>query len=198
MGKISATVGNPRTGFIKVLFAALLFVIIVLGAVLVFCGERLFTKAAAPVSPTVEETASREVDIFFGNEGGQHLVARRAEISSSSLEGAVKEALALLIEGPGDGAGRTIPEGTRLLGLTITGDTAYVDLSGEVVTNHAGGSSGEIQTIYSVVDTVTLNFPGIKKVQLLIDGEIHDTLKGHIDIGFPLYPDKEIIKGPEG
>ena len=56
--------------------------------------------------------------------------------------------------------------------------------------NHPGGSTAELQTIYSVVNTLTLNFPGIKKVQLLIDGSVHDTLAGHIVISIPLGPEK--------
>ena len=57
-----------------------------------------------------------------------------------------------------------------------------------------GGSTGEILTIYSIVDTLTLNFPEIKDVQILVEGRKKDTIAGHIDITTPLAPDKQIIK----
>ncbi len=61
--------------------------------------------------------------------------------------------------------------------------------------NHSGGSSGEIHTIYSLVNTIALNFPRIKEVQLLIEGRRRKTLAGHVEIDYPLTPDKTMVKG---
>jgi hypothetical protein len=54
---------------------------------------------------------------------------------------------------------------------------------------------GPESTIYSIVNTVALNFPEIEAVQILVDGGKRDTLAGHIRIDFPLVPNKNIIKG---
>jgi spore germination protein GerM len=97
-----------------------------------------------------------------------------------------------LIEGPESALTPTIPEGTRLLSVKIKGTTAYVNFSGALADNHPGGSSGELQTIYSIVNTVALNFPEIEAVQILVDGGKRDTLAGHIRID---YEGKE-KKGP--
>ena len=74
-------------------------------------------------------------------------------------------------------------------------EVAFLNFSKEISERHPGGSSAELQTIYSIVNTVTLNFPDIKKVQLLIEGKKVNTLAGHIDISFPLSQDKDLIKG---
>lgn len=137
-----------------------------------------------------------DVSIYFSDEDGLYLKAEKRQIEKSSLELEAKAALDELFEGPENTAlGATLPEGTKLLSIRIDGQTATVDLSKEVVQNHPGGSTGEILTIYSIVNTLTLNFPEIKDVQILVEGQKKQTIAGHIDITTPLTPDKQIIKG---
>jgi hypothetical protein len=69
--------------------------------------------------------------------------------------------------------------------VTARGD-AFVDLSGEVVTKHSGGSLDEIFTVYTIVNALTVNLPAIARVQILIDGKEADTLAGHVDLRHPL------------
>ena len=79
-----------------------------------------------------------------------------------------------------------IPTGTTLRALFITrGGEAYVDLSGELVTGHPGGSTNELLTIRTLVDALTANLPAITAVQLLVDGKELDTLAGHVDLRRP-------------
>ena len=69
--------------------------------------------------------------------------------------------------------------------LTERGD-AFVDLSGEIVAKHPGGSLDEIFTVYSIVNALTVNLPAITRVQILVDGKEVDTLAGHVDLRHPL------------
>ena len=79
-----------------------------------------------------------------------------------------------------------VPAGTRLRALYVTpGGKAFVDLSGEVVTGHPGGSLDELLTIYTIVDALTVNLPAVMSVQVLVDGKEVDTLAGHIDLRRP-------------
>ncbi len=80
-----------------------------------------------------------------------------------------------------------VPAGTTLkeLFLTDRGD-AYVDLSGELVKNHSGGSLDEILTVYTLVAVLTENLPSVTRVQILVDGREVDTLAGHVDLRRPL------------
>lgn len=83
-----------------------------------------------------------------------------------------------------------IPPGVALREVFVTDrGEAYVDLTGEIATNHTGGSLDEILTVYTIVGALTQNLPDIKRVQILIDGREADTLAGHVDLRRPLSPD---------
>ncbi len=89
----------------------------------------------------------------------------------------------------------TIPASAQLRDLFITKEgTAYVDFSEELKSQHTGGSTGEIATVYSIVNTLTLNFPQIKRVQILVNDQMVDTLAGHLDLSRPLSQDLTTIR----
>jgi len=87
----------------------------------------------------------------------------------------------------------TIPEETQVNEVYIVDDIAYIDLSREIFENHPGGSSGELMTVYSIVNTLT-EIPPIKGVQILVGGNEMNSLVGHIDISMPLLRDEDWIK----
>ncbi|MCX7846123.1 MAG: GerMN domain-containing protein [Dictyoglomaceae bacterium] len=105
-----------------------------------------------------------------------------------------KDVISELIKGPKNDKLKTpIPSGTKILGISIKKDIAYVNFSKELKKNHPGGSLGEILTIYSIVNTLTeLSF--VKKVQILIDSAVIESLVGHMDISEPLERDLNILK----
>src|SRR5690606_41650526 len=87
-------------------------------------------------------------------------------------------------------AGAASPRGVALGGVVVADrGEAYVDLTGGISSNHAGGSLDEILTVYTIVGALTQNLPDIKRVQILIDGREADTLAGHVDLRRPLSPD---------
>jgi hypothetical protein len=73
--------------------------------------------------------------------------------------------------------------------VRVGGDEAVVDLEESFVEGLPEGSSAETTAAYSLVDSIALNFPHIKKVRILIDGKPAETLKGHLDLSQPLAPD---------
>ncbi|HBR17509.1 MAG TPA: hypothetical protein DD725_07880 [Deltaproteobacteria bacterium] len=143
----------------------------------------------------IDRTEIKTVNLYFSNEEGLALNAEKGGIEKGSLTKEIKETIKRLISGPEGKFTNTIPAGTKLLSVDIKEGIAYLNFSKEISENHHGGSSAELQTIYSIVNTVTLNFPEVKKVQLLIEGKKAKTLAGHIDISFPLSSDKDFIKG---
>ncbi len=181
-------VRNP--GLNTVLLAAILT--LAAGIIIIYLyGDRLFkTAEERPVPAAVEKT----VDLYFSVDDGLYLKPEKRRIKKGSLETEATGAVRALLEGPRNGLISAIPAGTRLIGLKVRDSTAFVDFSSEIVKNHPGGSSGELETVYSIVNTLTLNFQGIKEVQILVEGKKEETLAGHIDINFPLVPDREIIK----
>ncbi len=137
----------------------------------------------------------RDVTLYFSDMDGLTLKGEHLFIDRGSIKDEVRELLEDLVKGPKGGVLPTIPEGTRLIGVDIKDGIAYVDFSKELYTRHPGGSAAELQTVYSIVNSIVFNFPEIMGVQILIEGKRRSTLVGHIDISLPLKGDRGFIKG---
>jgi len=133
-----------------------------------------------------------EVNLYFSDSQAMYLVSEKRKIPpTTSL---AKQVVIELIKGPDSSdLYSTIPEGTRVNEVYIADDIVYVDLSEEVFKNHTGGSSGELMTIYSIVNSLTEISP-IKGVQILVEGNERNSLVGHVDISMPLLRDEDWIK----
>ena len=78
------------------------------------------------------------------------------------------------------------PPGTHVLGVSVTGSTAAVDLSSEV-TQQPGGTLGENGEFKELVYTVT-GVPGINAVQVTVAGRTLNTLPGgQFELDQPLH-----------
>ena len=110
---------------------------------------------------------------------------------------AIQAVIEELIKGPSSPSlAATIPRGTRLRNVFVSDHIAYLDFSEELKTKHCGGSSGELMTVYSIVNTILDNFQYIKGVKILIEGMDAETLAGHLDISKALTKNDFIVKGP--
>ncbi|MBE9528919.1 MAG: GerMN domain-containing protein, partial [Proteobacteria bacterium] len=86
--------------------------------------------------PPVPVTPTREVTIYFGSTDGETLRGVERTVDEGILSNEIAGAVELLLQGPGSGnrkIERTVPAGTRLLGVRVTGSTAVVNLSRELV-----------------------------------------------------------------
>ena len=87
-----------------------------------------------------------------------------------------------------------IPPDTNLRAFFISdNDDAFIDLTSQATTNHPGGSTTELLTVYALVNAVTTNLATTQRVQILIDGREVDTLAGHVDLRRPLEHNVSII-----
>lgn len=109
-------------------------------------------------------------------------------------EGTINNRLEALVEGPrNEHLTRVFPQGTKIIGYQIIGDLLYINFNQAFVENHPGGSSGELLTIYGLVNSVTED-PAIKRVVILVEGKKIPTLAGHIDLLEPLTRDLGIME----
>jgi germination protein M len=148
-----------------------------------------------------EEENRREVVLFFQKSDDELLAPEpRRILPGTSIVDQGKQLVAELIAGPRTkGLLPTMPENTTVLGLYVDrGGTAYLDLSDEFVTNHPGGSSEELATIFSIVDSLTYNLPEIKRVRFLVGGEERETLHSHLDLRRAYRKDMSIVKMEDG
>ena len=85
------------------------------------------------------------------------------------------------------------PAEVALLGFQVDENgTAYVNFSKEIV-KRGQGSYNEIMLTGAIVNTLT-EFPAIKRVQLLVEGEKVITLYGHLDVEDPLERNETLLK----
>lgn len=146
----------------------------------------------------LSEQNRRAVTLYFQDPGSDLLMPEERQIfETNSLTDQAKQIVVELIDGPKNPSLLpTMPEKTRVLGLYMDRyGTAWVDLSHEVVTDHMGGTAEELATIFSLVDSLTVSLPDIKRVHILIDGEERDTLKSHVDLRRDFIQDLSIVHG---
>lgn len=175
--------------FLTALGAALL---VALGLAAMVYVPVWFAPETADVPVGAEATAEDgrriRATLFYVSEDGLSLEAVDADVAygADSVEQARALLEAQLRPAPPPYA-QAIAEGTtiRQIFVTDSGD-AFVDLSKEAVANHRGGSLDELFAVYAIVNTLTVNLPAVKHVQILIDGQEVDTLAGHVDLRHPL------------
>jgi spore germination protein GerM len=131
--------------------------------------------------------------LYFATEDEDKLA--REDRIIEAIEGDIsKLILEELIKGPHSPAlNRTVPAGVKVLGVSVNGGIASIDFSEEIRSGHWGGSTGEILTVYSIVNTLA-ELPEIEMARFLIEGEEIETLAGHLDLSEPVYPDEGLIK----
>lgn len=153
-----------------------------------YAARQAVAPAAGPAS-TAPAPAVRKITatLYYVAEDGLALVPVQREIPFGPT---VVEQARAIIEAQLAAAPpyvSAIPSETKLRDVFVTerGD-AFVDLSGDLVARHPGGSLDEIFTIYTLVNALTVNLPAVARVQILVDGKEVDTLAGHVDLRHPL------------
>lgn len=153
---------------------------------------------AAP--PAAEEEAARverriNVKLFLQAPDRTGLaIEERAVTFSSDLAGQVRAVVEELIQGSKSGLQPTLAPQTKVLEVFVSPrGVAYVDLSKEAQGLSEGGSEAELITVYSIVNSLTANFPAIKRVQILVEDKPATTLAGHVDLTHPLPPDMTLL-----
>ena len=152
-------------------------------AVALTIGSASGPEQAAPVIPeaeaeSAEETEARipqqlEMVVFFQSTRRADLLVptRRSVFNTISIGQQADQLLQKLIQGPAPAEGLlpTVPQGTQLQRLYIAEDgTAFVAFNAALAQLHGGGAAGEMMTIYSIVNTLCVNFPSIRRVQILV------------------------------
>jgi len=134
------------------------------------------TGSTAAGGPSTSVAASAMLRVYFVS-GEKIAVAGAPAPGTPAVATAAMNALLAGPQGLAAQTGMTtqIPAGTRLLGVSIAGGTATVDLSGSF---QAGGGSLSMQLrIAQVVFTLT-QFPTVQRVEFKLDGTAVETIGG--------------------
>ncbi len=162
------------------------------------------TRAAFQLENTLEEVAGSKIDWDMAPEKAEEIeeieeeeyILYYMEVTATSFQlGEEKrkfestpnprELIDALLQGPEDDMlDRVIPEETELLEVKMENGQAYVDFSAEIA-EVSYGSEVEAVLVNSLVQTLT-QLEEVDTVQILVEGEIVDSLGGHISISKPL------------
>jgi hypothetical protein len=145
------------------------------GLALAGCGSEHAVSLGSPTTATTVATehtgttpAQLSLEVWFARADGLVAVRRRHAPTPAVATAAVTG----LLDGPtaserAAGITSAVPPGTRLLGISIAGGVATVDLTSEY---QSGGGSLSLQTrLGQVVYTLT-QFPTVQKVRFRLDG----------------------------
>lgn len=169
-----------------VLKTAILALILAIGVLFFVLSNRGPIEDAALEGAIDEELGQgvQTVELAFADRAATGLLVERRRIEvPEDRTGRARALLQALAEGPEEsGSVATLPQGTRVLSVFFDGTgEVFVDFSGELVSNHPGGSTGELMTIRSVVRTLALNFDDVTSVRFLVEGKEVETIAGHLD-----------------
>ncbi|WP_051688030.1 GerMN domain-containing protein [Desulfofalx alkaliphila] len=131
------------------------------------------------------------VVLFFANDQG-YLVPQNRDVPK--VDGLARVTMQELAKGPEANSGLlpTLPPGTQLRDINIRDGLCTVDFTGELKENHPGGSSSEMLTVYSIVNTLT-QFASVDRVEILVNGQRIESLGGHLNLMETLERDEYII-----
>lgn len=103
-------------------------------------------------------------------------------------------ALRAVVAGPqaGERAEAVLPAAVKVLSVQQKEGTATADFSGDITRMNVG-SMGEALAVAAIANTLT-EFPGIRQVQILVEGKKVESLAGHVDVSRPLTRNEKLIK----
>ena len=163
-------------------------VIVVVFSIMIW--QKYRTSQRVPVVPPSQQqqTGKRTVVLFFVADGASLArEARELDVCDDDAS-CLKDVLDELLTGPVGEFDEALPEGTVISTARIEGDLVTVDLNRTFAEGLPSGSSAEMMAVYSIVNTVTANFPAVQRVKLNIDGDQKAQL-GHLDLSDPLPAD---------
>lgn len=154
-----------------------------------------------PSQPTAvalaNKVSSRTVQLYF--ESPSFLLA--PEVRTLSLPANDAAALRLVTTELLTGSANTAiakpfpPDSIVRAAYLLPDGNAIIDLGGPTLTSGWNtGSHAEMIAIYSVVQTLTSNFPSVKRVRLLVNGQPVQTLAGHISTDKALVPMPSLLQ----
>jgi spore germination protein GerM len=178
----------------KVLF---LLILIGIGLSMLFLFHREILNTFKPWFEKRKVVRERKmVTLYFSDSEGEYLVGEKREIlKKREAREEAEETITELIKGPKGKLIPTLPLRTKLLSLQLDErGLAKVNFNKALSKDHPGGSSAEIMTVYSIVNSLTLNFPQIRRVQILIEGEVGASIAGHLSLDQPVSPNLDLVR----
>lgn len=151
--------------------------------------QKYRSSREVPVTSTQQGTEGRRSVILFFAADGIKLAREARETGACADDNAcLKSVLNELVNGPIGEYEETLPEGTAVVAARIDGSLAVIEFNRTFSEAMLPGSSSEMLAVFSVVNTITVNFPQVQQVKIDIDGN-KGAILHHLDLSDPLLPD---------
>lgn len=135
-----------------------------------------------PIHPVSEDKL--EVTLYYPNNGMEYL-SKEVRVLPRAEKNLEENVINELIKGTNStNLKNIIPANTKVISVDVIDGTCYLSLS-EGIINKEYSEKEEAFVLYSIVNTLT-SLVGIRKVQILINGEARDVLSKHYSIREPL------------
>ena len=174
----------------KIILLVLLLCAVIIGG----CAE---DKQPQGVNVGVKQEQAVQKQSFIvyraAADGSEKLLPEKFTVAANGKGIAENALIALVSTKPQDARmDDVIPIGTKVLSLRIDDKgTAYADFSKELA-KKGQGSYGEMMLCYAITNTLT-EFPQIKRVQILVEGQKVTTISGHMDVEEPLARNESLL-----
>ncbi len=139
-------------------------------------------------------TQDEENITLYFSDGDSLLLREIRRVTVPKGETIEKVILTELIRGPQNNMSyKTLPPETKILSAETKDGVCFVNLSADFIHKHSGGSTAEIMTIYSIVNSLT-ELSTVSSVQFLIEGEKKDVYI-HMVFNEPIARDISMVQG---
>jgi spore germination protein GerM len=158
-------------------------------------GEQAARTRLSEAALQSEAAPQQTATLYFPSYDQGRLVSEERPVSWAKTDtDRIRQVLLALIEGSRQGYSRGLPAAVKIRAVFLASDgTAYLDFESEGLEDIASGISSECLAVYSVVNSLAVNIPAVKKVKILLQGKEVDTLDGHADLSDAFVPDPSLI-----
>jgi hypothetical protein len=155
------------------------------------CGRKAAAPGSAHSPLYTGQEPKRTVRLTLpGSQQAGFVYVDRQIYATASVVNQGKQILLALMAGPTPKEAQATPcfgPAAAYLELYLDGKgLAVVDLPQATVDALPGGTSAEVATLYCLIRSLGQNLPQVGRVQLLIDGQVPESLRGHLDLQDPL------------
>lgn len=135
---------------------------------------------------------SADIKLYFANAKGDKLIPMDMNVTYNKNVPIERVVVEQLINGPGiSGYYRTLPANVKLLGISVTDGTCYVNLDSTFIDGMV--NAAEMVPVYSIVNSLC-DIPQIDRVQILINGESNRMYRESISLETKFINNEDIVQ----
>lgn len=148
-----------------------------------------FVEASGSNSADIQ---SADIKLYFANAKGDKLIPMDMNVTYNKNVPIERVVVEQLINGPGiSGYYRTLPANVKLLGISVTDGTCYVNLDSTFIDGMV--NAAEMVPVYSIVNSLC-DIPQIDRVQILINGESNRMYRESISLETKFTNNEDIVQ----